>query len=130
MPSRPIPEGYSAVSPYLVVPDAAAFIDFMTGALGAQEIRRFPGAEGRIGHAEVRFGDSMIMLGEAAPDAQRWNAMLHVYSEDCDAMYRRAVEAGCTSVREPSDNPDGDRRGGVEDRWGNQWWFATHVGAG
>jgi uncharacterized glyoxalase superfamily protein PhnB len=67
------------------------------------------------------------MLGEAAPDGKKWTAMLHVYCEDCDAMYKRALAAGCTSVREPSDNPDGDRRGGVDDEWGNQWWFATHV---
>ena len=127
--STRIPEGYSIVSPYLVVPDAAAFIEFVTGALGATEVRRFPAEDGRIMHAEVRFGDSVIMLGDASGEARRWNAMLHVYSEDCDALYKRAMDAGCTSVREPSDNPDGDRRGGVSDRWGNEWWFASHVGS-
>jgi PhnB protein len=127
MPAKPIPEGYSVVSPYLVVPDAATFIDFMTQALGATEVRRFANADGGIMHAEVRIGDSVIMLGDAAGGSRSWTAMLHVYVADCDASYKRAVDAGCTPVREPSDNPDGDRRGGVDDKWGNQWWFATHV---
>ncbi len=127
MPVKPIPEGYSVVSPYLVVPNASEFIDFTVSALGATEIRRFAAPNGGIMHAEIRFGDSVIMLGEAAPDARTWTSMLHIYTENCDAAYRRAVAAGCTPVREPSDNPDGDRRGGVDDKWGNQWWFATHV---
>ena len=127
MAVKPIPDGYSVVSPYLVVPGAADFIEFMKEGLGATEIRRFPGPEGRIMHAEVRLGDSVIMLGDASGESKPWTAMLHVYTEDCDASYKRAIAAGCTSVREPSDNPDGDRRGGVDDKWGNQWWFATHV---
>jgi uncharacterized glyoxalase superfamily protein PhnB len=127
MAVKAIPDGYNVVSPYLVVKDAAAFIDFLKEGLGATEIRRFPGPEGRIMHAEVRIGDSVIMIGDAGGESRGWTAMLHVYSEDCDAVYRRALSAGATSVREPADNPDGDRRGGVDDRWGNQWWFATHV---
>ncbi len=127
MPIKPIPDGYNVVTPYLVVPEAAEFIEFMKAAVGATEVRRFPGPDGRITHAEMRIGDSVIMLGEAAAGSRSWTAMLHLYVRDCDAAYKRAVEAGCTPVREPSDNPDGDRRGGVDDRWGNQWWFATHV---
>lgn len=127
MAIKPIPEGYSGVSPYLVVPNAAEFIDFTVSALAATGIRRFPGPEGRIMRAEIRFGDSVIMLGEAPPDARTWTSMLHIHSEDRDAAYRRALAAGCTPVREPSDNPHGERRGGVDDKWGNQWWFAIHV---
>lgn len=127
MTVKPIPDGYPVITPYLVVKGAAEFIEFMKDALGATEIRRFPGPGGRIMHAEVRLGDSVIMLGDASGESRPWTAMLHVYTEDCDAAYERALRAGCTSVREPSDNPDGDRRGGVDDRWGNQWWFATHV---
>ena len=127
MAAKPIPDGYNVVAPYLVVPGAGHFIDFMKDALGATEIRRFPGPEGRIMHAEMRLGDSVIMLGDAADGSRSWTAMLHVYVEDCDASYKRVIDAGCTSAREPSDNPDGDRRGGVDDRWGNQWWFATHI---
>jgi uncharacterized glyoxalase superfamily protein PhnB len=119
------PAGYQTVAPYLVVPDAAEFIDFLKNGLSATEIRRFPGEDGRIMHAEVRIGDCVIMMGDQRDGAKAWPAMLHLYVPDCDASYKRAIEAGATSEREPGDNPDGDRRGGVSDRWGNQWWFAT-----
>jgi uncharacterized glyoxalase superfamily protein PhnB len=122
MPASP-PDGYQAVIPYLVLNDAADFIAFAQQSLGATEIRRFPGDNGRIMHAEIRIGDSVIMLGDAG--GKTWNAMLHVYVPECDAAYKRALEGGATSVREPGDNPDGDRRAGVTDRWGNEWWFAT-----
>ena len=130
MADKGVPDGYSAVSPYLVVPEAGAFIKFMKEGLGADEIRRFAGDDGRIMHAEMRLGDTVIMLGEASGDARHWPAMLHFYVPDCDAAYRRALDAGAISAREPGDNPDGDRRGGVDDRWGNQWWFATPVRKG
>ena len=119
------PDGYQVVIPYLVVPGAAECIEFLKTGIAAEEIRRFSGEDGRIMHAEMRVGDSVIMLGDSSGGGQAWPAMLHIYVADCDASYKRALDAGATSVREPGDNPDGDRRGGVSDRWGNQWWFAT-----
>jgi PhnB protein len=127
MAVKPVPDGYGTVIPYLVLADAAAFIEFTKTAMGATEVRRFPAPDGRVGHAELRIGDSIIMLGDSNGESSKWPAMLHLYVPDCDASFKRAVDAGCTPLREPGDNPDGDRRGGVSDRWGNEWWFATHV---
>ncbi len=123
---RPIPEGYHTVTPYLVVPGLARVIDFMKQALGATEIGRFE-QEGRIMHAEVKIGDSIVMMGEPHGDIEARPAVLHLYVADTDATYRRALDAGATSLREPADQFYGDRSGGVKDPAGNQWWISTHV---
>jgi PhnB protein len=119
-----IPEGYHTVTPYLMVHDAAGLIDFVTAALDAEERLRMPGPEGSIGHAEVMIGDSVVMLADAAGEATA--STLHLYVEDADATYERALAAGATSERAPRDEFYGDRMAGVRDAFGNTWWFATH----
>jgi uncharacterized glyoxalase superfamily protein PhnB len=107
-----------------MVSDAAAVIDFVSKVLGGEETVRMPGPGETIGHAEVRVGDSMIMLADAT---EPMHSMLHLYVEDADATYRRALEAGATSLQEPRDEFYGDRMAGVLDTVGNKWYFATHV---
>jgi uncharacterized glyoxalase superfamily protein PhnB len=127
MPVKPIPDGYHTVTPYLILEDAPAFIEFAKAALGATERTRHLGGDGRIMHAEIQIGDSVVMLGDASEAFQARPAMLHLYIEDVDAGYKRATEAGAISVREPADQEYGDRSAGVRDRWGNEWWLATHI---
>ena len=126
MATKHVPAGHSTVSPYLVVPGAAGVIDFLTAALGAQELLRHKAPDGRVMHAEVRIGDTVIMLGESNAEFPPMPGMVHVYVPDVDAAYRRALQAGATSMREPSDQFYGDRSAGVKDASGNLWWLATH----
>jgi PhnB protein len=127
MPVKPRPDGYHSITPYLVVDGAAKVIDFLKQALDAHEIMRIAAPGGRIGHAELRVGDSVVMLGDAHGDHKPMQAMLHVYVDDADATYRRALAAGGTSVQAPADQFYGDRSGGVKDPCGNLWWLATHI---
>jgi uncharacterized glyoxalase superfamily protein PhnB len=120
------PEGYHTVTPYLVVHGVAKLIDFLKQAFGAEERGRFAQPDGRIMHAEVKIGDSIVMMGEPTGSIKPMPAMLHLYVQDCDAIYRRALAAGAKSVKEPADEFYGDRSAGVEDASGNQWWMATH----
>lgn len=122
------PQDYSSVSPYLIVDGAARTIEFLVRAFDAVELRRFPDAAGRLRHAEVRIDDTVVMLADGGGD---WPALLsnvHVYVPDVDATYRRALEAGATSVQEPVQKDDEDKRGGVKDAGGTTWWIATRVG--
>jgi PhnB protein len=124
---KPIPEDYHTVTPYLVVEGADKLIDFMKQAFGAKETERMSMPAGSIGHAEVRIGDSVIMMGDARENM--WKAMptsIYLYVEDCDAVYKRALEAGATTLMEPKDQFYGDRSGGVRDPVGNYWFIATH----
>jgi uncharacterized glyoxalase superfamily protein PhnB len=127
MAVKPIPEGYHSVTPYLVVNGASNLIDFMKQALGAEERMRMPQPDGKIGHAEMIIADSVIMLSDATAEFPPMPAMIHLYVEDTDAVYRRALASGATSVREPADQFYGDRSAGVKDAFGNHWHFATHV---
>ncbi len=127
MPVKPIPDGYHTVTPYLVVEGAAKLIDFMKQAFGAEERGRMGPPGGPVMHAEVHIGDSVIMLADAGGENPPIPAMIHLYVEDADATYQRALQAGATSLREPADQFYGDRSGGVRDAFGNQWWVATHV---
>ena len=124
---RPMPEGYHTVTPYLIVSDATEMLSFMERAFGAELLSRHEDPDGRVMHAEVRIGDSRVMLGEATGEWPPNRAMLHLYVDDVDGWFRRAVDAGARPVREPEDMFYGDRSGGVEDAAGNQWWMATHV---
>ena len=124
---NPIPEGYRTVTPYLVVEGAATVLDFVKQAFGAEEKFRMEAPDGKIGHAEAQIGDSMVMLGDAGEEHPAMPAMIHLYVEDCDATYERALAAGGTSEREPTDQFYGDRSAGVRDSTGNLWWIATHV---
>lgn len=127
MAVQPIPEGYRSVTPYLIVAGADRLLDFLGRAFAAEERFRMDSGEGTIAHAEVRIGDSVVMLADAS---EQWPAMpgvLHLYVEDCDAVYQRALDAGGTSVQEMADQFYGDRSGGVRDPTGNVWWITTHV---
>ncbi len=127
MAVKPIPEGYHTVTPYLIVDGANELIEFTKRAFGAEETVRMPGEGGTVAHAEIRIGSSIVMLSDGPSESGPTSAMLHLYVNDTDAVYRRALEAGATSVREPADQFYGDRSGGVQDAFGNQWWLATHV---
>jgi PhnB protein len=129
MPVNPIPEEYHSVTPYLLVEDAEGLIEFLKATFGAEETGRIPGKDGKIGHAEARIGDSIVMLADASTSdsGQAMSAMVVVYTEDVDKTYQRALEAGASSLREPADQFYGDRNAGVRDAFGNHWWIHTHV---
>ena len=121
------PEGYSTVSPYLIVNGASATIEFLVKVFGATELRRFPNDAGKLMHAEVRIDDTVVMLADGAEDWPPMPAYVHIYVQDVDATYKRALEAGATSVQEPLKKEDEDKRGGVKDAGGTTWWIATKV---
>jgi uncharacterized glyoxalase superfamily protein PhnB len=116
-----------AVTPYLVVPGVARLIDFMKHAFGGEEMDRMVQPDGRVMHASVRIADSVIMMGEPMPGMEAMPAALLLYVTDCDAVFRRAVDAGAMVVNEPTNQFYGDRSGGVKDPSGNMWWISTHV---
>lgn len=122
------PDGYGTVSPYLLVDDAAATIAFAQAALGADTLRRFADDDGRLMHAEIRIGDSVLMLADSTPDWPPVPACVHVYVADVDATYAQALAAGATSLQAPVQKGDEDKRGGVRDACGTAWWIATRVG--
>ena len=123
------PDGYPAVSPYLIAAGAQRVIDFLKQTFGATELRRYAMPDGSIMHVEVRIGDSVVMLGDAGDNWPAVPSHLHVYVEDVDATYRRALAAGGVAVQAPErKGEDPDRRGGVKDPAGNTWWIATQVG--
>jgi PhnB protein len=127
MPSSHKPAGYNSVSPYLIVDGAARTIDFLSRTFGAVELRRFPDESGKLMHAEVRLDDTVLMLADGVEGWPPVPAHVHVYVADVDATYRRALEAGATSVQEPVKKDDADKRGGVKDAGGTTWWIATKV---
>ncbi len=96
--------------------------------LGATELRRFAAPDGKVMHAEVRIGDTVVMLGDSGEGWPPQSAHVHVYVSDVDAIYKRAIAAGATSVQEPVKKGDEDKRGGVKDAAGTTWWIATRVG--
>jgi PhnB protein len=119
--------GFHTVTPYLIHPDVAGLVAFIARAFGGVETFRSRGSAGGL-HVEVRIGDSMLMIG-GTDGGLPLPAMLYLYMEDADAVYRQALAAGGTSLMEPAELGDGDRRGGVQDPFGNQWWIGTHLGA-
>jgi PhnB protein len=130
-----IPEGYPRVTPYLIVDGASAAIDFYKSVLGATERMRMGGPEGKVGHAELEIGDSVVMLADEHPEMGArgpksvggTSVTLHVYVEDADGVFERAIEAGAKALRAVEDQFYGDRRGSFEDPFGHQWDVATHV---
>ena len=121
------PAEYHNVTPYLSVTGASDFIDFVVATFGGTETERMHGPDGAIAHAEVRVGDSAIMLTEGSEYLPAYPAALYLYVEDVDASYATALAAGATSQEEPNDKPYGDRTAGVVDRWGTRWYLATHL---
>jgi PhnB protein len=126
MTTKALPAGYLTVTPYLTVQGAAELIEFLKQAFGAQEKERFLRPDGRVGHAEVWIGDSLIMLGEPK-GCDPMPGSFYLYLDDVDAVYQQALATGATSAMEPTDQFWGDRQGGVRDRFGNLWWLATRV---
>lgn len=122
------PVDYNSVSPYLIVHDVPAVIDFLERTLDASPLRRHLHADGSIMHAEVRIGDSVIMLGGAQPDWPNSTCHVHIYVPDVDETHARALANGAEEIQAPirKDGED-DKRGGVKGPAGNSWWFATVV---
>ncbi len=121
------PPGSNTVSPYMIVDGASRTIDFLARVFGAVELRRFPDAAGKLLHAEVCIGDTVVMLADGGEGWPPIPAYAHVYVPDVDATYRLALEAGAVSVQEPVKKDDEDKRGGVRDAGGTTWWIATKV---
>ena len=127
MATKHTPDGYHSITASFCVNGAQKFVDFLKHVFGAKERFRMDGPAGKIMHAELAIGDSVIMLGEAMPQWPAKSNSLYVYVEDVDTTYQRAIQAGATSVREPSNQFYGDRSGAVTDPFGNTWGIATHV---
>ena len=130
---KKVPEGYHSATPYLVVGDAARAIDFYKKAFGATELVRMGGPEGKIGHAEIKIGDSMIMLsdelmGNRSPQALGGSPVsIFLYVDDVDSVFNQAVNAGAKGDMPPTDMFWGDRFGKLTDPFGHLWAVATHV---
>ena len=127
MSVKPVPDGYHTVTPYLVVEDVNAQIEFMKKAFGAAETEKIQGPDGAVMHAEVKIGDSSIMLGQARDQQEPMPTCLYLYVEDMEAVYKSSLAAGGESIIEPTDMFYGDRNAGVKDPQGNLWWIATHI---
>jgi PhnB protein len=135
MAVKPVPEGYHSVTPYLVCHDAAGAIDFYRQVFGAEELMRMPSPGGKVGHAELRIGDSTIMLADEHPEVGARSprtvggtpVSLMVYVPDVDATFKKALGAGATQDRPLENQFYGDRSGGITDPFGHQWTIATHV---
>jgi PhnB protein len=135
MATKPIPEGYQTITPYLAVHDAAEAIEYYKKAFDAKERVRMDAPGGKIGHAELEIGDSLVMLSDPFPQASTrtpselggTSASIFMYVEDVDAVVKKAVDEGATITMEVSDQFWGDRFGSVKDPFGHMWSIATHV---
>ncbi len=127
MSTSAAPEGFHTVTPYLLVADVPALLAFVTAAFDAEEIMRDTRPDGTVAHAQVRIGDSMVMMGAAQDDFPPMPAMLYLYVADVDAGHAQAVAAGGVSIYEPHDESYGDRAAGVRDAQGNLWWLAAPI---
>ena len=134
-PVPPIPAGHPAVSPYLIVGDAPRALEFYKKAFGAKELMRHAGPDGRIGHAEIRIGDTIVMLADEFPDFEAHSphkfggspVSLHLYVENVDAVAASAIAAGAAVKRPVADQFYGDRLGTFEDPFGHIWHISTHI---
>lgn len=131
---EPIPAEYAGVTPYLSVNDAAAAIEFYKKGFGATEVMRLPGPDGKLGHAEIRIGDALVMLADESPDYGNLSpktlggsaVRLHMYVENVDAFFEQAVAAGAKVLIPIADQFYGDRSGRLEDPFGHVWLISTH----
>jgi len=124
---KPIPDGYTSVTPYLIVENAAGMLDFLAAAFGAVERLRVPMPGGGIGHAEVEIDGAALMVSDTIPEYPTTSTHIHLYVTDVDAVYSRAIQAGATSDAAPEDQFYGDRMARITDPHGNRWAIATHV---
>jgi uncharacterized glyoxalase superfamily protein PhnB len=127
MQVKPIPEGYHTITPYLVVNESLKLVEFLKNAFGAEVRYQMLREDGAIMHAELKIGNSMLMLSEAMDEHPAMPIMLYLYVEDVDSVYKKAVNAGGISAVEPMDQFYGDRSGAVKDISGNTWWIGTHI---
>jgi PhnB protein len=135
MTVKPIPEGHRSITPYLCIDGADQAIDFYKKAFGATELFRMAQPDGRIGHAEIRIGDSRIMLADEYPDMDFRSPKhyggspigIHLYVDDVDATVNRAIAAGAHLLKQVSDQFYGDRNGAVQDPYGHRWYVSTHI---
>jgi PhnB protein len=121
------PNGYPSLSPYLILDDPEASLAFIERMFGGERLRMHKDAEGRIRHAEIRVADSVLMMGGALAGWPAQPVYLHLYVEDVDAVYGRALGLGAQPVQEPARKDDPDRRGGFKDPGGITWWVATQI---
>ena len=134
MSANPIPQGYHSITPYLVVDGADEAIRFYTKAFGATELMRLPMGD-KLGHAEIKIGDSIIMLADEFPEMEILaptsrggpTSSLLLYTADVDVAFERAISAGCTAEKQPEDQFWGDRMGTLRDPFGHRWSIATHT---
>lgn len=124
--AKPVPDGYTAVTPYLVVRDARAQLEFVTKAFGATVVHKMEKPDGSIGHADVTVFGAHVMMGQAGGGHGEMPAMIHLYVADADAVHAKAVAAGGTVDMPVADQFYGDRGGSVRDVNGNVWWISTH----
>jgi PhnB protein len=135
MAVKPIPDGYHSVTPYLIIKGAATALDFYKTVFGAVELFRMPGKDGRIGHAEIKIGDSPVMMADEHPEMgfRSPKALggtpvgLMIYVPNVDEMFNKAVAAGAKPLKPLQDQFYGDRSGTIEDPFGHQWTIATHI---
>lgn len=135
MPAKAIPEGYHTATPYLIVKGAGKAIDFYKQAFAAAEVMRFPMPDGNIGHAEIKIGNSHIMMADEHPEMGYvgpqtlggTSCSILLYVEDADAVFNRAVNAGAKSIEPVQDKFYGDRTGTLIDPFGHRWTIATHI---
>ncbi len=127
MPVNYMPSGYHTITPYIVVQGGAKLIEFLKQVFGAKEEQRSTKPDGTIMHAQIRIGDSLLMLADATEMWKPMPTMLYLYVPDVDATYQAALNAGATSIMAPANQFYGDRNAGVLDTFGNQWWIGTHV---
>lgn len=135
MAVSPIPTGYHAITPYIIVNDGTKALAWYADALGARELMRLPIPGGKIGHAEIEIGDSRLMLADEAPEHQALSpatiggspVKLHLYVADVDAVFARAIAAGATATMQPADQFYGDRSASMVDPFGHAWHIATHI---
>ncbi len=136
VPGKPIPEGYHSITPHMVISDAGKAIEFYKKAFGAEELFRMPGPGGQgVMHAEIKIGDSVVMMCDEMPQAGRWKApeslngtsvSLHIYVADVDKAFQHAIDAGATATMPVMDTFWGDRYGKLTDPFGHEWSIATH----
>ncbi len=127
MAAQPIPNGYHMLTPYLMVRDIPRMMDFLQRAFDAKVSHHIKLDDGTVMHADLVVGDSHVMIGQARDQWQPMPCGLVMYTPDCDAVYKRALDAGATSIQEPKNQFYGDRMGGVKDDAGNIWWISTHI---
>ncbi|MEP0943856.1 MAG: VOC family protein [Rhizobiaceae bacterium] len=121
-----LPEGYHSVTPYMTVGDADLLIAFLLAAFEASIVKEDRNDRGRVMHARLRIGDSIIMMNEATESYSQNVSQLHLFVEDADVTYERALGLGAESIMKPNDRPHGDRMAGIKDPTGNIWWIATN----